>query len=232
MPNGTATFVTSTHPVISFSTKDKAEIEAIVFSSSAVPFTLTFGTTSNTPALKVTGAGITNDSPYRQHIHVAASAVGPSDPQLCFANLASAGGSNMGYYVGPEDLATGKGGGVIAFRDTASAGSAFFIVRTGGGTPHEPGSTVGGEVSFSHESHAATATFTIYGSLSTTDGDTFGNVVFHKKAKAHRATFTNKGATVAKGDGGNTQFYDHSNADNGLYGSGSGSETTTYGELR
>ncbi|MDH5258254.1 MAG: hypothetical protein OEX07_09595, partial [Gammaproteobacteria bacterium] len=75
---------------------------------------------------------------------------------------------------------------------------------------------VGGEISFYDNSSADLGTFTAYGTLGT-DGDTFGNIVFHKSATAFKGTFTNKGGTVAHGDGGNTQFYDNATAAYGVF---------------
>lgn len=217
VPTGIAAFANSSQTAISFSTSDEANVAAIVFSQGASSYTFGFGTTSNTPALTITGRGIVNESGIAQHFVVASIGVRYTEPQLSFTNSASAGDSNMHYSAGPESLTQGYGGGIIGFHNTATAGYASFTVRTGAGTPPQHGSTVGGEVSFSDDSTAHNASFTIYGSLSLTDGDTFGNVVFHDNAKAHKASFTNIGGTVANGDGGNTQFYDYSTADTGLY---------------
>ncbi len=213
VPTTTAHFALSTHTAISFSADSAATIKAIEFAAGASAYTFAFGSTT-TPALTISGAGVTNLSSVQQSFVVAASTVGYQNPQLKFTNSASAGTASVFYCAGPVSE-QGAGGGVISFCDTSTAGSATFKVWTGAGTPVEP-STVGGEVSFSNASTAATATFTIYGSLGT-DGDTFGNVVFHDTATAAHATFTNIGGTVSGGDGGNTQFYVNSTADHGVF---------------
>src|SRR6185312_11972057 len=121
-------------------------------------------------------------------------------------------------------------------RRPREAGSAQFVVTAGAGTttpsgapppPAPPGSsfppgwgdsTVGGEVSFSHDASAGAATFLVYGSTGTfRGGDTFANVVFHDSATAAGATFTSYGGTLAGCDGGNVQFYDQSTAANGVF---------------
>ncbi|QKQ25640.1 hypothetical protein [Candidatus Reidiella endopervernicosa] len=124
---------------------------------------------------------------------MAATTKGREDPQLMFTNTATAGGGDNYYCAGPE---TQQGyGGVISFCDKATAGSASFKAWTGAGAPPK-GSTVGGEISFSNSASAGTARFSIYGTLGS-DGDTFGNVVFHDTATAKNATFTNVGGTVS-----------------------------------
>ncbi|WP_428624553.1 hypothetical protein [Sedimenticola sp.] len=185
----------------------------IEFTDNASAFTFTFGP-SATPPLTITGQGISNRSRAQQSFIVAATSSGYKDPQLKFINSASAGGDDMFYCAGPE-TEQGYGGGVICFCDNSTAGSATFKVWTGAGTPPKH-STVGGEVSFCDSSSASTAHFKIYGTLGT-DGDTFGNVVFHDTATAANATFINVGGTVSGGDGGNTQFYGNSSAAYGIY---------------
>ncbi|MDX1811664.1 MAG: hypothetical protein R3240_06945, partial [Gammaproteobacteria bacterium] len=95
------------------------------------------------------------------------------------------------------------------------AGSANFTAWTGAERPPN-WLTVGGEISFYDSASADIATFTTYGTLGK-DGDTFGNIVFHKSATAFKGTFTNIGGTVSGGDGGNTQFYDNSTAAYGVF---------------
>ena len=78
---------------------------------------------------------------------------------------------------------------MIRFIESSTAGAASFSITTGAGTPPKTGSTVGGEISFDNNACAGTATFIVYGSTSTTDGDTFGNAVFHGQSSAANATF-------------------------------------------
>ena len=217
VPTGTATFGASSQTGIGFAPNSSATIQNIAFGAGAPAYSLKFNAPAPTsPALTVTGQGLTNVSGNTQQVVVASSAQNYKQPQLKFMNSASAGGSGMSYFVGPTTPAA-AGGGVIGFYGTSTAGSANFMVTTGAGTPPKNNSTVGGEVSFSENSSAAMATFTIYGSTSTTDGDTFGNVVFHDTASASGGTFTNAGGTVSGGDGGNTQFYDSATASLGVF---------------
>ena len=72
-------------------------------------------------------------------------------------------------------------------------------------------------MSFGDNASAGNAIFTISGSTSLTDGDTFGNTVFHDSSTAANGFFVNAGGTVPGGDGGNTQLYDTSTAGNGVF---------------
>lgn len=212
-PAGTAVFEHSSRTAISFSPTGEATVECVEFADDAPAYTFNFGP-CETPALTINGKGVTNHSGKQQSFVVASTSSGYKDPQLQFVNAATAGGDDMYYCAGPE-TEQGYGGGVICFCDKATAGSASFKAWTGAGTPPEH-STVGGEISFCDTTSADKARFTIYGSLGT-DGDTFGNVVFHDSATASNATFTNVGGTVSGGDGGNTQFYGNSSADYAVF---------------
>ena len=217
VPTNTARFRNSTRTEVGFVASIGATVESIEFADGAPSYTIKFADPApNTPALIISGAGVVNSSGKPQRFVVASSAAGYENPQLKFINSATAGGNDVEYAAGPATPAQAAGG-VIGFHDTSSAGAAAFIVRTGAGTPPTEGSTVGGEISFSDSSSANTARFTIFGSTSTTDGDTFGNVVFHNTSSAARGVFTNVGGTVPGGDGGNTQFYDNATAGNGVY---------------
>lgn len=216
VPTGAATFGPSSQTQVGFGPGSNDTVAAIAFVPGAPPYTFVFEAPAPaTPALTITGDGISNGSSNAQRFVVASSAVSYHQEQLKLTGAASAGGSGVSYFVGPAGP-TAAGGGVMGFYDQATAGSAAFTVTTGAGTP-DPNSTVGGEVSFSNSSSAGTARFTVYGSTSTTDGDTFGNVVFHDTATAAGGTFTNAGGTVSGGDGGNTQFYDSATAAGGSY---------------
>ena len=212
-PTDTAAFATSSQTAITFSATGEATVENIEFADDASAYTFTFGP-CDTPALTIAGQGVTNRSGKQQSFVVAATSSGYKDPQLKFMNSATAGGGDMYYCAGPE-TEQGYGGGVICFCDNATAGSASFKAWTGAGIPPKH-NTVGGEISFCDATSAGNARFMIYGSLGT-DGDTFGNVVFHNTATAANATFTNVGGTVSGGDGGNTQFYGNSTAANGVF---------------
>jgi len=215
IPKTCAVFNTSSITDISFISGSDATVNSIEFLEGGSAFTFNFSA-STSAALTITGSGVHNHSIKNQNFIVACETVGYQEPQLMFTNSASAGGKGIYYKAGPESKKA-KGGGVIRFCDTSKAGSANFIAWTGKGAeaPHEK-STVGGEISFGDNSSADCAHFSIYGTLGS-DGDTFGNVVFHDTSSASNATFNNKGGTVPGGDGGNTQFYKNSSAGNGLF---------------
>ncbi|MCG8316549.1 MAG: hypothetical protein MI976_25330 [Pseudomonadales bacterium] len=213
VPMDQAIFSVSSQTTLSFAADSNAQIGTIEFDENSTGYTFRFATAAN-PALTICGAGVRNHSQIQQSFIVAATSSGYKNPQLKFLNAATAGGNNMFYCAGPE-TAQGYGGGVICFHDSSSAGSAIFKVWTGAEPPPKH-STVGGEVSFCDSATADQAIFTIYGTLGT-DGDTFGNVVFHNNATAAHAHFINIGGTVSGGDGGNTQFYGNSSAAWGIY---------------
>lgn len=216
VPDGTATFSSSSQTTVAFAADNAATVEQIVFSEDAPSFTFGFTNCATTPALTISGEGVSNASTSNQSFKVMAKGVSYKQPQLMFINQASAGGDDISYYAGPESLQQGYGGGIIGFCNNSTAGSASFTVRTGAAAPPKQGSTVGAEVSFSDNSSAGNARFSIYGTLGS-DGDTFGNVVFHDSATAYSAHFFNAGGTVSGGDGGNTQFYRNSSAANGFF---------------
>jgi len=229
VPTDKATFTTSSQTAISFSPTSDATVNNIEFAAGASAYTFTFGAPSpDTPTLTITGQGVANSSTSQQSFIVAATSSGYEKPQLKFINSATAGGPDMFYCAGPE-TEQGYGGGVIRFCDTSTAGSASFKAWTGAAAPPKHNSTVGGEISFGDYSSAGTARFTIYGTLGT-DGDTFGNVVFHDSSTAANGTFINIGGTVAGGDGGNTQLYDNSTAANGTFINQGGTHTGVKGQ--
>jgi hypothetical protein len=212
-PSEEAAFASSSQTTISFSQTEEASVDEIAFLEDATAYTFTFGP-CETPALTITGSGVSNRSKRQQSFIVAATSSGYKNPQLKFINSATAGGDDIFYCAGPESE-QGYGGGVICFCDNSTAGSASFKAWTGAAAPPKH-NTVGGEISFCDASSAENARFTIYGSLGA-DGDTFGNVVFHNSATAAQAIFTNVGGTVSGGDGGNTQFYGNSTAASGNF---------------
>ena len=218
VPSSTANFTTSSQTAITFSKNSDATINNIEFAAGAPSYIFNFNypAAENTPALSITGKGVSNNSANPQHFVVASSAHSYSYAQIRFSKSSSAGGSRMFYSAGPT-TPDSAGGGVIRFVDESTAGSANFSVTTGAKTPPKKNSTVGAEVSFGDTSSAGSACFTIYGSTSLSDGDTFGNTVFHDSSTADNAIFTNIGGTVPGGDGGNTQLYDTSTAANGVF---------------
>jgi hypothetical protein len=216
LPINKAIFSSSSKTLIGFLKNSKAIVETIEFTPEAPSFNFTIRVSALEPALTISGKGIINNSKRIQCFNVESTGAHYINPQLKFSNSASAGGTNMAYYAGPESLENGYGGGIIGFVDQATAGEALFTVRTGAVPPPNENSTVGAEVSFSDSASAGKSTFTIYGTLGK-DGDTFGNTVFHDNATADQAVFTNIGGTVPDGDGGNTQFYDNSSAAFGVF---------------
>jgi len=220
VPSDEAVFSSSEKTEVTFSAQSEVQIDTIQFTSEASPFTFTIGNSPQNTALTI-NKGVVNDSLHTQTFVVASDGVNYDTPQMQFTGNANAGGNNMMYEAGPTSLDDGFGGGIIAFTDDATAGSASFVARTGAVPPPQKGSTVGAEISFSDRSTAGTGQFKSYGSLQPktgqVDGDTFGNIVFHDETSADHGTFISAGGTVNTGDGGNTQFYDHSTAANGTY---------------
>jgi hypothetical protein len=215
VPTSQAFFGEADYTVVGFLDTDcVTTIDSIEFDDNALGYTFCFDS-QNKPGLTIQGDGVLNSSGVQQSFVISARSSGYSDPQLVFKNKATAGGDDLYYCVGPENDQD-YGGGVLNFQNQSNAGSARFKVWTGAGVPPKKGSTVGGEVAFSNDSSAESARFVIYGTLGT-DGDTFGNVVFHDTSTAANAFFENIGGTVSRGDGGNTQFYGTSTAANGIF---------------
>ena len=215
VPTDKATFSSSVETDINFKLNSFSTINKIEFDSKAATYNFLIGPSKiEKPALTIAGEGVLNLSPKPQYFKVAATTSGPWNPQLNFTQSSSAGGSNIHYIAGPISE-KGSGGGVIKFSDESKAGSANFTAWTGAERP-EGWQTVGGEISFYDNASADLGTFKAYGTLGT-DGDTFGNIVFHKFATAFKGTFTNIGGTVSGGDGGNTQLYDNTTAAYGVF---------------
>ena len=219
VPTDEAVFSKSNQTSITFNNDTTAEVNKIEFSEGADAFNLTIGNSPNNTVL-VINESVENNSEHQQIIEVASEGAHYSTPQMKFTGNANAGGENMLYKGGPTTLEGGFGGGIIAFTDHSTAGSASFVVRTGAVNPPEKNSTVGAEISFSDQSDAGRGNFTSYGTLKPVDGeqldaDTFANIVFHDESNAANGVFISAGGTY--GDGGNTQFYDSSNAANGTF---------------
>ena len=218
VPTGKANFGPSTQTTITFKKGSQTSVNHLVFEPGAPAYRFEFDEDQpDNPTLTITGSfnpsnghapnGVINESDELQTFVVTATSLQTAQAQIVFANYASA-GDNVAYEVGPKSK--GRSGGIISFNQQSNAGTASFTVSTG--PKSTSGTTVGAEVRFNHHSSANDATFTTYGTTGT-DGDTFGNVVFHNSATAANATFYNRGGTVGKGDGGNTQFYDTTTAD-------------------
>ncbi len=219
VPTDEAVFSTSDQTSIKFNTKTTAEVNNIEFLEGADAFNLTIGNSPDNTVL-VINESVVNNSEHQQIIEVASEGAHYQTPQMKFTGSANAGKENMLYKAGPTSLEGGFGGGIIAFTDHATAGSASFVARTGAVNPPKENSTVGAEISFSDQSNAGRGNFTSYGTLQPVDGekldaDTFANIVFHNETNAANGTFISAGGTY--GDGGNTQFYDSSNAANGTF---------------
>ncbi|MEX0348126.1 MAG: hypothetical protein AB3N15_01790 [Paracoccaceae bacterium] len=215
VPDANALFDASSRTAISFTADSAAQIEQIEFAETAAAYSFTVRDIAKHPALTISGAGIVNRSLNTQSFVVASYGT-YNQPQLKFTGAATVGDGPISFYAGPPSLETTYGGGTIAFHDDASAGAAYFTLRTGKVPPPNRQSSLGGTVSFSERARAGTATFSIFGTLGS-DGDTFANAVFHQAASADNGTFINRGGTVPSGDGGNTQFYDYSSAAQGTY---------------
>lgn len=209
IPTDVATFAASINTTVTFAFTDPQTVNEVKFIAEAPAYTLLLDEEKPaTPTLTIAGKGVSNQSVNTQTFKVQASSVSTAQIQLAFLNSACAGGANVTYKVAPT-TPDSQSGGIIAFNQRSSAGSARFVVSVGA-RPPGPYSTVGAEVRFLHRSTADKASFVVSGTTGV-DTDTFGNVVFHNYATAASASFFNVGGTV--GDGGNTQFYEQASAD-------------------
>ena len=215
VPTDIAHFSRSEKTRIFFNSNKACTIQSLEFDAQAPSYEFNFGTSKyETTALTIAGSGVSNASHHQQRFFVAASKSSPRHPQLNFTQNSCAGGNNVFYEAGP-DRKINSGGGVIRFNDNSRAGSAKFLAWTGKYRPDD-WNTVGGEIAFYDNSSADLGTFEARGTLGT-DGDTFGNIVFHVSATAFKGNFTCTGGTVPHGDGGNTQFFDNSTAAYGTF---------------
>ncbi|MEY4754836.1 MAG: hypothetical protein RJA44_2511, partial [Pseudomonadota bacterium] len=206
--SNTSASAANTSTTVTFALAAPQTVNEVVFAADAPACELLFDDSAPAlPTLSIAGLGVANHSAHQQTFNIQASSVSTSQVQLAFLNQASAGRSNVLYKVGPA-TPDAQSGGIIAFNQRSSAGSAHFKVSVGA-RPPSGYATVGAEVRFLHHSTAAKAKFRVSGTTGP-DADTFGNVVFHNHATAASASFTNVGGTV--GDGGNTQFYEQSTA--------------------
>lgn len=208
LPTDVATFGASAQTQVTFAYIDPQVVNQVHFTADAPAYTLLFDEEqAAAPMLTIAGAGVVNDSGQTQSFVIAASSTSTDQVQLAFVNSASA-GANVAYTVGPTTPSS-QSGGILAFHQRATAGSASFSVSVGS-RPPQGYATVGGEIRFLDDSNAGSATFQASGTTGV-DSDTFGNIVFHDRATAGTAQFLNLGGTV--GDGGNTQFYEQTSAD-------------------
>ena len=210
LPTAIATFGACDSPTVRFAVTDPQVVNEVHFTAEAPSYEFVLDEAMPTsPTLTIAGLGVTNLSKNPQTFNVSATSTSPDQPQLEFLNSAHAGDSTITYIAAPATPQS-QAGGNITFQQRTSAGSANFKISVGP-LPPAGWATVGAEVRFQGFSTAEQATFTVYGTTGT-DSDTFGNLVFTNHATAAHATITNVGGTV--GDGGNTQFYQQSTADN------------------
>ncbi|MCA9568058.1 MAG: hypothetical protein KC656_09460, partial [Myxococcales bacterium] len=219
LPTDVATFGSTGATGIVFAYNDPQLVNSIQFTADAQAYTFTFDEEqAAAPMLTIAGAGVANASSNTQTFDVYATSTATDQIQLAFQNTAGAGPSTITYNVGPTTPGS-QSGGIIAFQQASTAGAATFVV-TVGSRRTQGYATVGGEVRFLDDSNAGTATLTAYGSTGN-DSDTFGNIVFHNRAKAANAyivnvggnAFVGEGGSTVHGDGGNTQFYEMASAD-------------------
>jgi len=224
-PSDVATFGMSDVTNLSINTT-AAEVDRIVFNSGAAPFTITVDSGNGIVNLFLTGAGVVNNSGVVQSLN------GGGQAAIFMSNSATAG--NLTSF--------GADGGGFVFTESASAGSASFVVNSVGifqayldfwdtSTAAEAAITVSnfGYASFGDFTTAANAVFTavtggfiLFGTTSTADhavatcsgapGTIGSGIVFTQFATAAQGRFTANGATTSSDAGSYIQFSDSTTA--------------------
>jgi len=166
VPTGTAFFGAAGLPGITFSAP--ATLGGFTFNAGAQAFT--FGTTSQTAGLVLSGAGIVNNSANAPAFTVGNGGVVAATPGLSFTNAASAG----------NVVITNTDGGVTGFLGSSTAASAVMINT--GGTAFFSGAV------FVGSSTAANALII---------NNKGGITTFNQSASAGNATFANSGGSLA-----------------------------------
>jgi fibronectin-binding autotransporter adhesin len=166
IPTGTAFFGATGLADITFS--GPAAIGSFAFNSGAQAFT--FGTTTETAGVILSGAGIVNNSPHDPTFRVSNGGIVASNPGLGFTNAASAGNA----------IITNTDGGVTAFLGTSTGGDATIV--NSGGTAFFSGTVFIGSAT------AGNAVIT---------NDTGGITQFNESTSAGNATFVNNGGNLA-----------------------------------
>ncbi len=175
-PSDTATFGASDVTTLSINTT-AVEVSTIVFNRGAAPFTITVDSGNGIVNLFITGNGIVNNS------GVVQSVVGGGQAGVFLSNGATAGNLTL----------FGGDAGQFFFMDSASAGSATFVVTSDG--------VFQGNLLFFDNSTAAEAT------IATSD---FAITTFDGNATAANGTFTTT-------TGGGVDFGTNSTAANGVF---------------
>ena len=190
VPNGPAdiaTFALSNTTNVSISAN--TEVNAITFTPTATnPYTIT---AIATWTLRITGAGITNNSGSTQHFITVVGANGQFG-LIVFSNSATAGNSTM--FTNNGVFLNGEVRGGTRFLDTSSAGNGTFINN-------------GGFTEFSGSSTAGNGSFTNNGG--TVSGAGGGRTIFQQTSVADSATLIANGGTGG-GQGGQILFEDAS----------------------
>jgi len=178
-------------------------VNSIVFTENASAFLIS----ADLYDLKITGAGLTNDSGNLQQFLVPVNSAG-AHGTMEFFNNASAGAATAFTLQGSVITADP---GIINFWNNATAGNASLTLE-GGGTGAR---TAGGRVVFNDTSSAANATFDIQGGEDGNFGATLAYVGFYDSATAGNAVFTAEGSRdqTGNGFGGAVSFNDQSTAD-------------------
>ena len=210
----TATFGLSNTTSITLSAGTR--LDGIVFNAGASAFTIaTTNALPISPALTLSGAGITNSSGIIQNFMTAGGGANNGGPsQIFFRNSATA-GSMTNYTSSGGIESTGFGGGIF-FYNTSTAGSGTFLIK---------GSAVagadGGFAVFNNTSSAGNGVFTnngaVVGGIGAGGTGAGGLTEFDNTASAANGTFINNGGTVFDASGGRTHFFDTSTAGNGTF---------------
>jgi autotransporter-associated beta strand protein len=229
VPNGptdTATFAASSKNLVTLSAD--TEVGSIVFNSAAGAFTVTQGHLIDPFTLTISGAGIVNNSSFRQNFLSNEDTFGEPGT-IQFTNNASAGtatsfivaeGANLfffnassagsGLFTNDGGDARGLDGGLLSFQDASTAATSTVV--TNGGPFKLAG---GGMTLLLGNATADHGTFmTQGGAISTATG---GVLQLSDNSTAAYASFTTEGGAVAGAGGGSTQLLFSSTAANGTF---------------
>lgn len=199
------------------------EVDGIVFNPGASAYTIT---ARNNVALILSGAGITNASPFAQNFLADVDSDGNSG-NIRFVQNSSAGGSSIftvnGALVGAS---AGARGGSLDFFDRSSANMAVFVINGGAAA-----GAYGGSATFYNRASAGNGIFT--NNAASVSGADAGLVEFYGNSTATKGAFTNQGAAFGNpGDlGAQMRFHDNSTAGNGTFSNNGGQVFRAGGSL-
>ncbi len=189
VPNASAdvaTFDASLLLSVSVSSLNGTQVDSIIFTAAASPFTITVAPSAS---LSIVGAGFANNSGTTQNF---VTAVDSSRHRgTMFFNNSASPGNNVVFTNNGATVSGGNGGSMF-FTNTSSAGGATFT--NNGGTANL---AVGGSVQFSNSASAGSGSYT--NSAGTVTGSKGGFTTFLDTSSAGSATLAANGGTGAGG---------------------------------